>query len=165
MTSDDSMDEPTTGFQWKWVILSLLMYLIFYFLPLMLVPGGIIAGGVANELSMYVIGIWGTAGVFIISAVMAYFSPGITVWEAVVSAVGVVILMVVVLSLETSQLLIATTSDAVGFVIILLVVFGMAYMGGWWGERLQNIREIIEDHPMDLESVEEAAEHEEKEER
>jgi len=150
----DEYEEIEPGFQWKWVILSLLVYLIFYFLPLMMVPGGIISGGAANELSVYVIGIWGTAGVFIISAIMAYFSPGITVWEAVVSAVGVVVLMVVVLSLETNTLVLASTSDVAGFSIVLLVVFGMAYMGGWWGEKLQNIKDIIEDYPMELEHEE-----------
>jgi len=159
-TPEESGQKPAEGFQWKWVVLSLLVYMIFYFLPLMMVPGGIISGGATNDLTYYVLGIWGTAGVFIISAIMAYFSPGITVWEAVVSALGVVVLAVVIVSLETNKLILSTTSDVVGFSILLLVVFGMSYMGGWWGERLQNIKEIIEDYPMDIEGTEEAGEEE-----
>ncbi len=146
-------EEQSSGFQWTWVLLSLIVYMIFYFLPLMVVPGGMLAGGVATDVTLYVTGIWGTAGVFIISAILAYFSPGITVWEAVVSAVGVVLLMAIVVSLETNRLIVATIDDALGFGIMLVVVFGMAYMGGWWGEKMQNIRDIIEDYPMEIEGA------------
>jgi len=159
MTDEHKEIEP--GFQWKWVVLSLFIYLIFYFLPLMSVPGGIISGGGTNELSIYIMGIWGTAGVFIIAAVMAYYSPGITVWEVVVSAVGVVVLMVVVLSLETNELVISSTSDIAGFSMVLVVVFAMSYMGGWWGEKLQNIKDIIKDFPMEIEAEEDEQENDE----
>jgi hypothetical protein len=151
MTDEEELEEHRHGFQWNWVLLSMLVYLIFYFIPLMSVPGGLIGGGVANEISIYIIGIWGIAGVFIISAIMAYFSPGVTVWEAVVSAIGVVLLMVGVLSLETNHLILESTDDMLSFGGALLVIFAMSYMGAWWGERYQNIKDIIDEFPMEIE--------------
>ena len=152
--SPDVPEQSPPSFQWNWVAVSLVVYLIFYFFPLMLVPGGIIGGGLANEVTLYVVGIWGIAGIFVISAVMAYFSKGITVWEAVVSAFGVVLLMVVSASLELRTVVLKTSDDYIGFGIALVVVFAMSYMGAWWGEKLQNAKELVEQYPLTIEGLE-----------
>lgn len=153
-------EEPVSAFQWKWVGVSVAMYLVFYFLPLMLIPGGILSGADATSWSVYALGIWGTAGIFILSAIPAYYSRGVTVWEPVVSAVVLVLLVATASVLDYNTLVINASSHVTEFVIMLFVVFALSYVGAWWGERHQMLKELAE-HP-DVDMVIEEADGEEQ---
>ena len=107
---------------------------------------------------MYVIGIWGVAGIFIISAVSGYYSPSITVWEPVLASVGLVVLMAVAASLHYNRVIVETTEEIAGLAGGIVLVFALSYLGAWWGERLQNLRQIIEEHPIEIEGAEETGE-------
>ena len=132
---------PSTSkkFQWKWVWISLLMYVVFYFLPLTLVPGGVLSGTVVTNASAVFIGVWSFAGMMIISAVAGYISRGVTIKEPAAAAVGLVILCVIAVQIKFNAAMQFTTLSILGLVILLAVVAGLSLAGAWFGEILQKI--------------------------
>ena len=79
------MQSTPKKFQWKWVGISLLMYIVFYFLPLTLVPGGMFSGTIVTKASATFIGVWSFAGMIIIPAVAGYMPKGVTIKEPAAS--------------------------------------------------------------------------------
>ncbi len=134
-------DAPSTPkkFQWKWVWISLLMYVVFYFFPLTLVPGGMLSGTVVTKASATFIGVWSFAGMIIISAVAGYISKGVTIKEPAAAAVGLVILSLVAVQIKFNAAIQFTTQSIIGLVIALAVVAGLSFAGAWFGEILQKV--------------------------
>ena len=126
-------------FQWKWVGISLLMYLVFYFLPLTLVPGGMLSGTVVTKASAMFIGVWSFAGMIVISAVAGYLSKGVTIREPATAAVGLVILSLVAVQMKFNAAIQVTTQGILGLIIALAVVAGLSLAGAWFGEILQKV--------------------------
>jgi hypothetical protein len=126
-------------FQWKWVGISLLMYIVFYFLPLTLVPGGMLSGTAVTKASAVFIGVWSFAGMIVISAVAGYISKGVTIKEPAAAAVGLVILSLVALHFKFNAAMQFTVQSILGLVIALAVVAGLSLAGAWFGEILQKV--------------------------
>jgi hypothetical protein len=126
-------------FQWKWVGISLLMYILFYFFPLTLVPGGMLSGTSVTKASAVFIGVWSFAGMIVISAVAGYFSKGVTIKEPAAAAVGLVILSLVALHFKFNAAMQFTVQSILGLVIALAVVAGLSLAGAWFGEILQKV--------------------------
>jgi len=127
----------TGKFQWKWVWISLLMYLVFYFLPISLVPGGFISGGLATKATRVVVGVWGIAGIFIIAAVAGFLSKGVTIKEPAVAAAGVVVLWILAVAVKEN---VALQEFAGRQLILVLIIVGLLAIGGaWFGERAQKL--------------------------
>lgn len=127
------------GIQWKWVWISLLMYLLFYFLPLALVPGGIISGAVVTKSSAIFIGLWSFAGLIIIAAIAGFLSEGVTVREPALAAIGVMILWVVSVQMRFNSAIRFTFEATAAFVLALFIVGLLALGGAWFGEQLQKV--------------------------
>ncbi len=117
-------------FQWKWLLVSLLMYVVFYFLILSIMPGGALSG-VATMWA------WAVAGVFVIGAMAGYISKGVTIWEPASAA------------LIVAALLYALSESGIGLnaelpmgkpVITLIVIVVFAFAGAWLGERIQKAK-------------------------
>jgi hypothetical protein len=134
-------ESPSTPkkFQWKWVWISLLMYVVFYFLPLTLVPGGMLSGTIVTKASAAFIGVWSFAGMIIISGIAGYISKGVTIKEPAVAAVGLVILSLVAVHIRFNAAIQVTTQSIVGLIIALAVVAGLSLAGAWFGEILQKV--------------------------
>lgn len=126
-------------FQWKWVGISLLMYIVFYFLPLSLVPGGFLSGTVVTKASAIFIGIWSFAGMFIIAAVAGFISKGITIREPAVAALGLVILWIVAIQIMFNIAVHFTAQSVLGLLLALAIAVILALGGAWFGERLQKV--------------------------
>jgi hypothetical protein len=126
-------------FQWKWVAISLLMYIVFYFFPLTLVPGGMLSGSVVTKASAVFIGVWSFAGMMIISAVAGYISKGVTIKEPATAAVGLVILSLVAVQIQFNSAIRVTVQGLLGLTIALAVVAGLSLLGAWFGEILQKV--------------------------
>jgi len=110
--------------QWKWVGIAIIMYAIFYLLPLFLIRGVLLAGA------------WIFAGAIIISAVVGYLSKGITIWEPAIAGAGLFLLfflgVIILLPLPPFRAYIA-------MVITMAVVFLLSLLGAWMGERAQKL--------------------------
>ncbi|MCX6143281.1 MAG: hypothetical protein NTZ35_08680 [Ignavibacteriales bacterium] len=134
-------DVPSTQkkFQWKWVWISLLMYVVFYFFPLTLVPGGMLSGATVTKASAVFIGVWSFAGMIVISGVAGYISKGVTIKEPAAAAVGLVILSLVAVQIKFNSAIQITTQSILGLVIALAVVAGLSLAGAWFGEILQRV--------------------------
>jgi hypothetical protein len=126
-------------FQWKWVGISLLMYVVFYFFPLTLVPGGMLSGTVVTKASAVFIGVWSFAGMIVISAVAGYISKGVTIREPAVAAIGLVILSFAAVQIKFNAAMQFTTLSVLGIVIALAFVAGLSLAGAWFGEILQKV--------------------------
>ncbi len=117
-------------FQWKWLLLSLLMYAVFYFLVLSVMHGGALSGVIATSA-------WAVAGVFVIGGIAGYISKGVTIWEPVAAALIVVALMY---GLTESGVGLNTELPIGKPIITLIVIFVFAFAGAWLGERIQKAK-------------------------
>ena len=129
----------STGFQWKWVWISLLMYVVFYFLPLALVPGGILSGTGVTKASAMFIGLWSFAGLITIAAVAGFISEGVTIKEPAVAAVGVMILWVIAVQVRFNSAIHFTVESSLALFSALVVVGLLSLGGAWFGERVQRV--------------------------
>jgi hypothetical protein len=125
------------SFQWKWVGISLLMYVLFYFFPLTLVPGGMLSGTTVTKASAVFIGVWSFAGMIIISGVAGYISKGVTIKEPAVAAIGLVMLSLFAVQIKFNAAIQVTIQGLVGLIIALAVVAALSLAGAWFGEVLQ----------------------------
>ena len=125
-------------FQWKWVSISLLMYFVFYFLPLSLIPGGFLSGTVVTKASTVVIGIWSVAGILVIAAAAGFLSKGVTIKEPAVAAVGLIVLWILAAAVKFNIAL-RFTMDTLWFIAALIIVGLLALGGAWFGERVQKL--------------------------
>jgi hypothetical protein len=136
------MPESSTAreqFQWQWVGISLVMYIVFYFFPLTLVPGGMLSGTVVTKASAVFIGVWSFAGMMIISAVTGYISKGVTIKEPAAAAVGLVILSLVAVEIKFNTAIQMTVQGILGLAFALAIVAGLSLVGAWFGEILQKV--------------------------
>lgn len=123
----------TKKFQWKWVLISLAMYIVLYFLVLGIMPGGFMGTEVATR-------IWAVAGVFLIAAIAGFLSRGVTVWEIVLAAVAVVVLLYVAAELGLNVAVPLGTGTKP--VLTLLIIFVFSSIGAWLGERIQRSKKV-----------------------
>jgi hypothetical protein len=130
---------PPRKFQWKWVWISLLLYIVFYFVPLALVSGGMLSAGPVTKASAVFIGIWSFAGLIIVSAVAGYISKGVTIKEPIVAAVGLVILSFIAVEVKFNAAMHFTAMGVLGLFVALAVVAGLSLAGAGFGELLQKI--------------------------
>ncbi|MGD0337301.1 MAG: hypothetical protein ABSB78_00785 [Bacteroidota bacterium] len=115
-------------FQWKWVVISLVMYIVLYVLVLLIMQGGVLSTEITAR-------IWAVAGVFLIAAIAGYLSKGVTIWEIVIAAVIVSALLYIMSELGlTVAVPLGTGSKPV---LTLLIIFVFSLLGAWLGERIQ----------------------------
>ncbi len=124
-------------FQWTWVLISLTMYLFLYFLPLSLMPGGILNGMPITGISTLFMGIWSLAGMFIISAVAGYMSSGVTIKEPTVAAVILMVIWFFAVQLRFNGAIHSTTQSYFILLVSLAMIGILAVAGAWWGELMQ----------------------------
>ena len=119
--------------QWKWVWITLGMFLLLYVLPLL---GASTLGGV---LSHKFIGGWSFGGVIVISAVAGMLSEGVTIWEPAIAGV-----LMTILWYAGFEILLATRGlplklEVSSLVIVLIAIFGLSLLGAGLGEGIQNL--------------------------
>jgi hypothetical protein len=119
--------------KWKWVLISIVMYLILYFLVLLTMEGGKWSGPEAAR-------IWAVAGVFLIAAIAGYVSKGVTIWEIVIAAVAVCALMYAAVELGLNVAVPLGTGGKP--VLTLLIIFIFSALGAWLGERIAKTQRI-----------------------
>ena len=122
--------------EWKWVWITLGLYLAFYFLPIYLI-GSVLRPHISVLLDNSLLAIWFLGGIFLVSAYASFKSKGVTVWEPVISSLGAVILMIVVSSVErliTGQVF---SFQYYNYSLVLGIFFAFSLVGAVCGELLQ----------------------------
>ncbi len=111
--------------QWKWVILSVIAGLIIVGSSYFIIAPTFQSGPV-QVLVMLV-------GFIVTGAIIGYFSPGITINEASVGGVLVMIVMLLLLYITKAEIHFSASIN------LLLLILGLSFswVGGWAGEKLQ----------------------------
>jgi hypothetical protein len=116
--------------QWKWVGITIVLYAVFYLLPLffMIRAAAVLAGA------------WMFAGVIVIAAVAGYLSKGVTIWEPAIAGGGLVFLLflgiIIFFPLPPKDRILQAI---ISMVITVAIVFLMSLFGAWLGERAQKL--------------------------
>jgi len=129
--------------QWKWVGITIVFYLLFYVLPLLLASGAI-SRGAPGPVATLILAVWCFAGVFINGAVVAYLSEDTTLWEPVV---GASVLVTIALAVEAFQVMVSPAGDRQSLflhviapvMIWIALAFILSLTGTWFGKRAQKL--------------------------
>jgi hypothetical protein len=129
-------DLPTGKFQWLWVVVTLMMYIVLYLFPLYLF-GGVFSSGFPAHAQRMFSGTWVFAGIIITAGLAGFISKGVTIWEPVVGSIGFIIL--VVLMNELARVLRGGEFhlQVRDNVTTLVFFFLLSLLGSWLGESWQ----------------------------
>jgi hypothetical protein len=120
------------GLQWKWVWITLGMFIVFYIVPIL--GAAIIRGEVGSKL----IGGWSFGGILVITAIAGYLSRGVTIWEPAVAGGMLTILWYLGFQLVATMREIPIKLDLGQVLLIMIAVFGLSLVGAGLGEGIQN---------------------------
>jgi Na+/citrate or Na+/malate symporter len=114
--------------QWKWVGISVLLYAVFYLLPLLILMRMDNPIGAA----------WLFAGIIVIAAIAGYLSEGVTIVEPAIASAGLILLFFI-----ATVVFIPRQIDMIRAVIpmafVMAGVFLLSVLGAWLGERAQKL--------------------------
>jgi hypothetical protein len=114
--------------QWKWVGITIVLYAVFYLLPLFLL----------GDTSPIFTGVWFISGIIIIAAVSGYLSEGVTILEPAIAGAGLVLLFFLgALILNPPRVTIFQL--VVPLLMVVVTAFLLSLLGAWLGERAQKL--------------------------
>jgi hypothetical protein len=126
--------------QWKYFRISLVMYLLYYLLPIVLL---FLATRVTALFKLaQTVGVsWAIGGIIIIAAVAAYRSKGVAFWEPAIASVAMLLLAmlpILILSLAThaGPESLHIIRDIIGPIV---TFFLLGLFGAWIGGRFQKV--------------------------
>ncbi len=120
------------GLQWKWVWITLGMFIVMYIIPI--IAASAIRGEVGNKL----IGGWSFGGILVITAITGYLSRGVTIWEPAVAGGMLTILWYFGFQLVAAMRGIPLRLDLGQVLLIMVAIFGLSLVGAGLGEGIQN---------------------------
>ncbi|MCX6121259.1 MAG: hypothetical protein NTX44_06530 [Ignavibacteriales bacterium] len=129
----------TKKLQWKWVGITLLLYVVFYPAPV------VIAYYLLTQKAVQIfIGMWLFAGIIIIGAVAGYLSEGVTLWEPAIAAAGFIVLfflgaMAMMVMMGGGLAGLTLFQSVMQIVITIVIFFFFSLLGAWIGERAQKL--------------------------
>ncbi len=125
---------PAKRFEWKWVWITLGMYVAFYMVPLFL------ASSVRGSFGNTILGGWLFGGIIVIAGASAMMSKGVTILEPAVAGAFLTLLWYAVyqIMLVTSGL--SLKLDFARLIVVMIAIFGLSLLGAGLGEGIQNVR-------------------------
>ncbi len=115
------------------------MFAVFYFLPLLAVSSFRV------PFSDKIIGGWSFGGIFIIAAVSAMLSKGITIWEPAIGGAIMTIAWYLIFQLLTVTGVHPFRLELSKLIVTMVAIFGLSLLGAGLGEGIQNVREKREE--------------------
>jgi hypothetical protein len=125
---------PSKKLQWKWVGITLLLYVVFYPSPIFIAHYIL-----APKAAQLFIGAWLFAGIIIIGAVAGYLSEGVTLWEPAIAGAGFITLFIIAVAILSPPAGLSIFQSVVQLVIIMAIFFLFSLLGAWLGERAQKL--------------------------
>ena len=125
------MPEPSTHskkMQWKWIGISMVMYALFYLLPL------IVFATVAQVIAF----VWLFAGIITVAAVAGFMSKEVTIVEPAIAGAGLMLLFFIAMVVFIPRQ-IDILNATIGMAILMAMVFLLSLLGAWLGERAQKL--------------------------
>jgi len=129
---------PVGNFQWIWVVVTLMMYIVLYLFPLYLF-GGAFSVGFPEHAQRVFSGTWVFAGIIITAGLAGFISKGVTIWEPVVGSVGFIILVILMNELARviqGGMFHLQVKDNL---TTLVFFFLLSLLGSWLGELWQKM--------------------------
>ncbi|MGD0589794.1 MAG: hypothetical protein ABSA44_03200 [Bacteroidota bacterium] len=114
-----------TRLQWKWVILSVIAGLIIVGSSYFIVAPTFHSGQVQVIVML--------VGFIVTGTIIGYYSPGITINEASVGGVLVMLVMLFLLFITKAEIHFSASIN----LLLLILGLGFSWVGGWAGEKLQ----------------------------
>jgi hypothetical protein len=111
--------------QWKWVILSVIAGLIIVGASYFIVAPTFQSGQVQAVVML--------VGFIVMGTIIGYYSPGITINEASVGGVLVMVIMLLLLYITKAEIHFSAAIN----MLLLILGLGFSWVGGWAGEKLQ----------------------------
>ncbi len=126
--------------EWKWVWITLGLYVVLYFLPLYLIVS-VLRPHISERLDNSLLAMWFLGGIFVISALASYKSKGVTIWEPVISSIGAVLLMVIAGLIERNAAADFLALQFYNYALVLGIFFAFSLVGAVCGELIQQAAE------------------------
>ena len=125
--------------QWKWIVITLLFYIVLYPSPLLLAHYLL-----APKAATIFIGIWLFAGISIIGAIAGYLSEGVTLWEPAIAAgvfidLFLMIMAILVKIFGGGPVGLTFFQSFIHLIVITVIFFFFSLLGAWIGERAQKL--------------------------
>ena len=139
---------PAKHFQWKWVWISLLIYVVLHSLPIGLLPGGVFSSTNLSKTSSFLMAVWGIGGMLLVSALIGYFTKGGMVKEQSVGAIALMFLWFIVIPPNIERPF--RFSDEIKFIISIgTAVAVLALIGAWWGGLVYRVGQKHKQHNLE----------------
>ncbi len=130
---------PANSFRWKWVAISFLMYVVFYYFPISIVPGGFFSNSIVTNTSIKIIGAWAIAGVFIIAAVSGFIAKDFIMKEIIVAIIFLCILFLGSAQLKNNMPIEHNSAAFVKLFIGIIILSSIAIVGSLCGTQYQKL--------------------------
>jgi len=121
------------GLQWKWVWITLGMFLVLYVLPML----G--AAMTSSTIGQKLIGGWSFGGVVLIAGIAGMISEGTTIWEPAIAGALMTILLYAGIEFIGMTRGLPVRIEVSSLVIALVAIFGLSLLGAGLGEGIQNV--------------------------
>jgi hypothetical protein len=138
----DGSSSLTKKLEWKWVVITFFLYVVFYLVPILTALGTFWPHDFGHIADVF-LGIWVFGGIIVIAAVAAFISKGITIWEPAIAG-GV--LVGAIFGYAAIRIFYATVGIRFSMfrvllpmLFIVMVVFVLSLLGASLGERAQKL--------------------------
>ena len=136
------------SFRWKWFGIAIIMYFVFYYLPLSIVmPGGLLNNSVVTNTSIKFHGAWAFAGIFIIATVLGFIAKDIMIKETVVAIICSYIIFLFANHIKLNHTLENNLTVIKIIFIGLGILLCMGIAGSWLGNQIQKRGKQINSAP------------------
>ena len=128
--------------EWQWVVISFVLYVVFYLLPI-LIGFGVITSRVGGRGMDMFLGIWTFAGIIVIAALCGYLSKGVTIWEPALASLALATIVLIYLAYKIVFASAVHRMPLFHLIVpalaLLGTVFVLSLLGAWLGELAQRL--------------------------
>lgn len=125
--------DRSPGLQWKWVWITLGMFVLFYVAPLLA------ASTIRGEFGDKIIGGWSFGGIIVVTAVAGFLSKGVTIWEPAIAGGLLTVLWYALFQIIMAMKGVSVRIELAPLLVVMIAIFGLSLLGAGLGEGVQNV--------------------------